>query len=139
MGPIEILAVAFPGNEFKGEIVPALQDLVDRKIVRVIDLVLVYKDEDGNPISIELAAADDNVRKALAPLVEGGDRLLSDSDIDEIAEGLAPNSSAALLVAEHLWSIPFRQAILNANGELIFQIRVPPEYVEEALAAGTQA
>ena len=131
-GPVEYLVVAFPGNQFKGEILPELEKVVDQGLVKIIDLVLVVKDEQGNVQSVELNDADDSISKALSGVSESIEGLLSTEDIEEIGEILENNSSAGILVFEHLWAKGFKQAVVNAGGELIVNGRVPNEVVEEA-------
>ena len=131
-GPVEYLVVAFPGNQFKGEILPELEKVVDQGLVKIIDLVLVIKDEQGNIQSVELNDAGDSISKALSGVSESIEGLLSTEDIEEIGEILENNSSAGILVFEHLWAKGFKQAVVNAGGELIVNGRVPNEVVEEA-------
>ncbi|MGH8985239.1 MAG: DUF6325 family protein, partial [Acidimicrobiia bacterium] len=113
VGPVEILMVEFPGNEFTGEIAPALAELVDQGTIRVIDLLFVTKDANGNVGAIELSDADDAVRSAFEPIVEEASGLLSEEDIEDLGEGLDPDSSAAMLLFEHVWATRFRDAVLH--------------------------
>ena len=131
-GPVEYLVVSFPGNQFKGEILPELEKVVDQGLVKIIDLVLVVKDEQGNVQSIELNDADDSISKALGGVSESIEGLLSTEDIEEIGEILENNSSAGILVFEHSWAKGFKEAIVNAGGELVVNARVPSEIVDEA-------
>ena len=132
-GPLDILMVRFPGNQFKGEIAPALGDLVAAGIIRVVDLLFVYKDEDGNVGSVEIADLGD----AVEPFIDldgaapGG--LLDEEDMAEAAEGLDNNSSVAVLVVENIWAIPFINSLRNAGAELIDQARVPYDVAAAAL------
>jgi uncharacterized membrane protein len=135
VGPVEILMVEFPGNEFTGEIAPALAELVDQGTIRVIDLLFVTKDADGNVGAIELRDTDDAVRSAFEPIVEEASGLLSEEDIEDLGEGLDPNSSAAMLLFEHVWATRFRDAVLASGGELLASVRIPKEVVDEVVAA----
>jgi uncharacterized membrane protein len=135
VGPVEILMVEFPGNEFTGEIAPALAELVDQGTIRVIDLLFVTKDADGNVGAIELSDADDAVRSAFEPIVEEASGLLSEEDIEDLGEGLDPGSSAAMLLFEHVWATRFRDAVLASGGELLASVRIPKEVVDEVIAA----
>ena len=135
VGPVEILMVEFPGNKFTGEIAPALAELVDQGTIRVIDLLFVTKDGDGNVAAIELSDADDAVRSAFAPIVEEASGLLSEEDIEDLGEGLDPDSSAALLLFEHVWATRFRDAIVDSGGELLARVPIPKEVVDEVIAA----
>ena len=135
VGPVEILMVEFPGNKFTGEIAPALAELVEQDTIRVIDLLFVSKDGDGNVAAIELSDADDAVRSAFEPIVEEASGLLSEEDIEDLGEGLDPESSAVMLLFEHLWATRFRDAVLDSGGELVASVRIPKEVVDEVIAA----
>ena len=134
MGPVEYMIVAFPGNEFKGEILPELARLQDTKTIRIIDLALVIKDEDGKAEALEVSDLGSEFGKALANLLgnEGGG-LLNEDDLMAAADELEPNSSAALLVWEDVWATKLRDAIVNAGGELWDLERVPGEVVQAAV------
>jgi hypothetical protein len=135
VGPVDVVMLRFPGNQFKGEIAPALRDLVVRGLVRVIDLLFVYKDEEGEVGSIELAGLGPELEPAFVDL-DGqlGGGMLDAEDVDEVATGLEPNSSVAVLVVENTWAIPFVQAVRNAGGELADQARIPADVVASVLA-----
>jgi Family of unknown function (DUF6325) len=135
VGPVEILMVEFPGNKFTGEIAPALAELVDQGTLRVIDLLFVTKDGEGNVAAIELSDADDAVRSAFSPIVEEASGLLSEEDIEDLGEGLDPDSSAAMLLFEHVWATRFRDAIVDSGGELLARVPIPKEVVDEVVAA----
>jgi hypothetical protein len=135
VGPVEILMVEFPGNKFTGEIAPALADLVDQGTIRVIDLLFVTKDAHGKVGAIELSDADDAVRSAFEPIVEEASGLLSEEDIEDLGEGLDPDSSAAMLLFEHVWATRFRDAIVDSGGELLARVPIPKEVVDEVIAA----
>ena len=132
IGPVEYMIVAFPGNQFKGEIVPALKELVDAGTIRIIDLAFVMKDADGAVGTSELADLDSEVFKAFdaSPETMG---LLKQDDLAAAGEELDPNSSAALLVWEDVWATKLRDAIVNAKGELLDLERVPYEVVQAAV------
>jgi uncharacterized membrane protein len=134
VGPVEILVVSFPGSQFNGEIAPALGDLVASGLIRVIDLVFVTKDDAGDVVGIELSDLDDAVSSAFQPHVEEPSGLLADEDIEDLGAELAPGSSAAILLFEHVWATRFRDAVLDSGGELVAAIRIPKEVVDEVLA-----
>ena len=134
LGPVEILFVAFPGNQFTGEIAPALQALVDAGTIRIIDLVFVAKDADGNAVGIEIEELDEESRGSFNALVTELEGLISEEDIADLAEGLEPNSSAGILLFEHTWAIPFRDALVNSGGELLARIPIPAEAMAEVMA-----
>jgi hypothetical protein len=132
IGPVDYLIVGFPGNRFRGEIAPALADLVEAGTIRIIDIAFVGKDEDGNAVAMELTELDPDVQAALetAGIEVGG--LLNEDDLMDAAEGLEPNSSAALLVWENVWAREVAQAMRNAGGELLAFERLPHEVVQAA-------
>lgn len=137
IGPVEMLAVSFPGSQFKGEILPELADLADRGLIRVIDLVVVAKDEDGTIHELEINDMDPEVLGALGRATGDVDRegLLGEDDLDLAAEMLEPGNAAALLVWEDVWAAPIASAIRNAGGIVLAHERVPHEVVEEVAAA----
>jgi uncharacterized membrane protein len=133
IGPVQYMAVAFPGNKFKGEIAPALKELVASGTIRIIDLAFVIKNEEGDVVAMELEELDSESGKAFAALqAEIGD-LVNAEDLKEIGAGLAPNSSAAILVWEDIWAKRFAGAMRDAGGVLIDIQRVPHEVVQAAL------
>ncbi len=134
MGPIEILIIGFPGNKFTGEVAPTLAELVESGQIRVIDLVFVAKDPAGDVVAVELSDVDKATSAAFQPYVDEPSGMLSDEDIEDIAVALEPNSSAAILLFEHLWATKFQQAVLGAGGVLIDSIRIPKEVVDAVVA-----
>ena len=129
-GPVDVVLLKFPGNQFKGEIGPALRDLVVRGLVRVLDLLFVYKDVDGTVGSIELGGLGPALEPSFADL-DGqlGGGLFDAEDVAEVAAGLEPGSSVAVVAIENVWAIPFIYAVRRAGGELIDQARVPSDVV----------
>ena len=135
IGPFEILVVGFPENKFTGEIAPALEELVADGMIRVIDLVFVSKNADGEVLGVELADLDEAMRSEFGKHVEEPSGMLSDEDIEDLGADLEPNSSAAILLFEHVWATRFRDAVLGSGGELIASVRIPKEVVDEVVAA----
>ncbi len=135
MGPVEYLVVEFPGSQFSGEIVPALIELVETETIRIIDLLFIKKDEDGNIASFELSALPEDEAGAFGDLDGEVSDLLSEDDV--LAEGdlLEPGSSGAILVFENLWAERFATAVRNANGRVVDNARIPMDVVEAAMAA----
>jgi hypothetical protein len=132
IGPVDYAIVAFPGNRFRGEIAPAIAELVDAGTIRVIDIAFVGKDEDGNAVAMELTELDPEVREGLENIgVEVGG-LFDDEDLVAAAEELEPNSSAALLVWENVWARKVAQAMRDAGGVLLDFERLPHEVVQAA-------
>lgn len=136
MGPIEVLVVGFPGSRFNGKILPALQDVVERDIVSIVDCLLITKNEDGTVefTEIEEVGSDEEVAK-LQELFDEANGLLSDEDVEAFAEALEPGDSAAALVFEHTWAKPFRDAVVDSGGVMIANIRVPGVIADQVLAA----
>jgi hypothetical protein len=126
----------FPGNQFKGEIAPALRDLVTDGTVRVLDLLFVYKDANGEVGSVELAGLGPDLEPAFADL-DGqlGGGLLDAEDVAQVGADLKPNSSAALIVWENTWAARFVTAMRNAGAHVVDQARIPAEAVAAALDA----
>ena len=133
IGPVEYMIVSFPGNRFTGEIAPALAKLVESNTIRIIDLAFVSKDADGNVEAFELSDIDEDVRRGLDALGLEASGVLGEDDLVHAAEGLEPNSSAALLVWEDVWAKKLRDAIVNAGGELLDLERLPGEVVQAAV------
>ena len=116
IGPVEYLVIGFPGNRFKGEIVPAIAELVDNDLVHILDVLFIKKDADGTVTGFEYDALDDVLEFGFAEVDgEAGD-MLNDEDIQLAAEVLEPDSSAALIVWEDRWAAPVAQAIRDAGG-----------------------
>lgn len=135
VGPVEILAVAFPGSEFKGEILPALGELVDSGTIRVLDFVFVNKDTDGTVRVLELSDLDGEETAMYARLDSADESLLNDEDLEDAGEILDPGDSAAILVWEDCWATKLRNAIRDAGGKLLALDRVPAESLDEVLEA----
>ncbi len=132
IGPVEYMIVAFPGNRFRGEIAPALAELVESNTIRIIDLAFVTKDADGNVAAFELSELDEEVRAGLENLGLTVEGLFNEDDLAAAAEELDPDSSAALLVWEDVWAAKLAQAIRDAGGVLLDLERVPHEVVVAA-------
>jgi hypothetical protein len=119
MGPISYLIVEFPGNKMTGEGLPILVDLVDRGIIRILDLMFVTRDADGSLTSIELSDLDHDGTFDLT-LFEGVSAgLLDDSDLDDAASVIEPGSSAAILLSENRWATDFVQALRRGDAQLV--------------------
>ena len=139
LGPIESLTIAFPGNKFKGEILPELQALVDKRLIKIIDFVFVMKDSKGNFEAIEVENYDKKTAEFFCKLCVDPAKLISEEDILKVGEALDKNSSAAILLFEHLWFKKFRDAILDAKGLLVADERIPVTIIEEAFKLAKKA
>jgi hypothetical protein len=134
MGPIDFLALEFPGNKFNGEILANLFDLVQAGVIRIVDLVVVVKDQDGSVVVRELKELDPDTVRVLDPLKVEVTSMITRNDIDSLAAGLANNSTAGLMLFENLWAVKTKQAMLDADARLLMFERIPHEVVEENLA-----
>ena len=134
LGPIDFIALEFPGNRFRGEILPDLFELVDKEIIRIIDLVIIRKDQEGQVTVRELRELDPAHVELFSPLKAEVSEMITVIDINMIAEKLADNSTAGLLLIENLWAKKTQQAMLDANGRAVMFERIPHDVVEEALA-----
>lgn len=134
MGPIDYLLVEWPGRQPTGEAAPHLIDLVDRGLIRILDLVFLHKDEDGSLARLEISDLGDQV-EAFAAFEGASSGLLSDEDTDEAASALEPGTSAALLVYENRWAAPFASALRRSGGQLVATGRIPIQAMLAALDA----
>lgn len=135
MGPVGYLVVEFPGNRMTGEALPILVDLVDRGIVRILDLAFVRKEADGTVTT--LSQVDLERMKVLeAALFEGAaSGLLGQDDLEEAAKALEPNSAAAVLVYENVWATPFAAALRRSGAQLVASGQIPVQALLDALDA----
>ena len=127
LGPVDYLVVEFPGNEFNGEILPELADLVRRGIVRVLDLILIQKAEDGSYEALEFEEIDDGVLGELREFERELADVLSAEDVASVVEALEPGTTAGLLVYENLWAAPFASAVRKSGGQLVASGRIPTQ------------
>jgi Family of unknown function (DUF6325) len=134
LGPVELLVVKFPGNQFKGEIAPALTELVESGTIRVIDILFANKDENGTVEMVEINDLDDDNYRVFDPIVSDVTSLLTADDVEAFSAALGPNSSAALMLFENTWATRLRDALVNANAELVLNERIPRAAVEELMA-----
>jgi hypothetical protein len=135
LGPVEYVVIAFPGHRFRGEIAPELRNLVASGTVRILDLTFVKKDEDGSVSYVELDALDPTEASVFDDIEGEVGGLFSHEDLELIAEDLAPNSSAAVLVWEDTWAAAITSAVRDADGQLLAHERIPAAVVEQALEA----
>jgi hypothetical protein len=132
IGPVDVAIIGFPGNKFRGEIAPALADLVEAGTIRIIDVAFVGKNDNGDVVAFELTEIDPEVRAGLENLGVEINGLLNEEDIVGAAEALEPNSSAAVLVWENVWARTVTQAMRDAGGVLLDFQRIPHEVVQAA-------
>lgn len=132
IGPVDYAVLAFPGNQFKGEIAPALADLVEAGTIRLIDAAFVGKDETGEVFALETTELAPDVQEKLSSLNIEVQGLFNDQELLAIGEQLELDSSAAVLVWENVWARRVAQAIRDAGGVLVAFERVPHETVQAA-------
>jgi len=132
-GPIDFLALEFKTDQLKGEIIPELLELVKNKVVRVIDLVIIQKYEDGHHEAAEMQQLAPDLLALFDPLEVETSGIIQVEDIANVAEVMENGTNAAILLFENLWAVKFKEAVLRANGRLLAQERIPHEVVEEAM------
>jgi hypothetical protein len=131
VGPVEYIIIAFPGNQFRGEIAPAMEKLIADGTVRIIDLVFVSKDADGNVTAFEFDQLDELAAFADLPGEVGG--LVNQEDIEYAGAALDLDSSAVLIVWEDTWATELAVAVRGAGGVVLEGGRIAPDLVEAAL------
>ena len=140
LGPVDYLVVEFPADKanFSGEMATELKSLTDRALVRVLDLILLRKDDDGSVEVAELADVDESNVGELLSLEADLAMLLAEEDVEEIGKALEPGSIAAVLVYENSWAGPFASSIRRSGGQLIASGRVPTQALLAAIEADAQ-
>jgi Family of unknown function (DUF6325) len=135
MGPVDFLVVEFPGSRMTGEGLPLLVDLVERGIVRVLDLVFVKKRDDGSVVSLDIGQLEQDGAKGLGVFRGATSGLLGPEDLDSVADVLEAGSSAAVLVYENTWAAPLATALMRGGARLVAGARIPAPVLLEALDA----
>ncbi|MER5779140.1 DUF6325 family protein [Streptomyces sp. NPDC002039] len=133
MGPVDYLVIEFPGNRMTGEGFPLLVDLVDRGVIRILDLVFVRKDADGSVMAVELRDLGDEVDLSVFEGASSG--LLDQGDIDDAGVALQPGNSAGIIVYENTWAAPFARAMRRAGAQLVAAGRIPVQSLLATLDA----
>lgn len=139
LGPVDYVIIRFPGNKFTGAIAPELIRLERVGIIRVIDLVFVLKDPEGNLVTFEAHELEGEAGEAFRDLTHHTSEWFSEPDIGIIAEMLPNNSSAVFLLFENLWAAKLKEGLLAADAELVDMGRIPQEIIMKAKTAMTQA
>jgi hypothetical protein len=134
LGPIEMLVVKFPGNQFSGEIIPALGELVENGTVRIVDLLFAVKGDDGQVTVLEFSDLAPDIFGEWDPLISDVTPMLNEDDAYQIAGSLENNSSAGIMLFENTWATRFVDAVANARGEVVLNERVPRSVIEELTA-----
>jgi hypothetical protein len=127
MGPVDYLVVEFPGNRMTGEGLPLLVDLVDRGIIRILDLVFIRKDADGSVSAITISELDGDARQAMGVFEGATSGLLGDDDLQEAASVLESGNSAGVLVYENTWAAPLAAALRRGGAQLVARGYIPAQ------------
>ncbi|WP_236654461.1 DUF6325 family protein [Streptacidiphilus anmyonensis] len=125
MGPIDYLIVEFPGSRMTGEGLPLLVDLVDRGIIRILDLAFVRKENDGTLTGLQVADFDADGELDLAVFEGVSSGLLGQDDMEEATAILSPGDSAGVLIYENLWAAPLAAALRRGGGHIVAGGRIP--------------
>ena len=140
LGPVDIVVIAYPaGAPMTGDAVPMLLDLVDRGIIRVLDLMFVVKDADGTYSGFEATGLDDKSVGDFSAFEGASSGLLGDDDVATAAEGIEPGSAAAVLIYENRWAAPFAAAVRRNGGRLVDFQRIPMQELIASLDAAEAA
>jgi hypothetical protein len=138
LGPVDWIVVEFPGSRFNGQIAPALLDLVERDLIRVLDLLVLKKDADGSLEAFELSDLDEGEIGGFREYESELAMLLSEEDVTSLAAAIEPGSSAAVLVWENTWAAPFASAVRRSGGQLVASGRIPIQALLAAIEADEQ-
>ena len=139
MGPIDLVVLGFPGNQFKGEILPELQRVVDAGIIRVIDVLMAVRIGDQPVRVLELQEIEDEILQRFQPVAADVTQMLSEADAYALSADLPPDSSVVLLLFENTWASRIADAVANADGRLIMNERIPRAVVERLVADAAAA
>ena len=134
MGPVDYIVLEWPGRQPSGESVPMILDLVDRGIIRILDIAFVQKDDDGTVRGLELDALEGDAGR-FTEFEGAASGLMDDEDLREAAEALQPGSSAAVLVWENHWAAPIAVALRKSGGQLVASGRIPMQAIVASLEA----
>jgi hypothetical protein len=135
MGPIDYLIVEFPDDRRTGEGLPLLIDLVERGVIRLLDLVFIRRNHDDSVVGIALTDFDGDRHLDLTVFQGASSGLVDEDDIGRAAAVLEPGSSAAILIYENLWAAPLATALRRGGAELVASGRIPYSVIETTLDA----
>jgi Family of unknown function (DUF6325) len=138
LGPVDWIVVEFPGSRFNGQIVPALLDLVERDLIRLLDLLVLKKDANGSLEAFELSDLDEGEIGELRTYESELAMLLSEEDVTSLAAAIEPGSSAGVLVWENTWAARFGSAVRRSGGQLVASGRIPTQALLAAIEAEEQ-
>lgn len=133
LGPIDYIVVGFEGNNFNGSVLEELTKAVQSGAIRLVDLVFVIKDMDGNVAMAEIEDQGEDLKEVAKMLGHEGDMpLLTEEDVQKLGEKMDDNTSAGILIIEQLWAKGLKKALLDVGAELIDEGRIHPDKVEAA-------
>jgi hypothetical protein len=135
MGPVDYVLIEFPDGRPKGQAAPLLLDLVDRGIIRILDLMFIRKDADGNTTAVEIADVDGDGTPDFVVFEGASSGLLSDEDREQAGNVMENDTAALLLVVENRWAAPFAKAMREAGGQLVSFGRIPVQALLASLEA----
>ena len=139
LGPVDYVVVEFPGNRMTGEGLPLLVDLVDRGIIRILDLLFVTKEQDGSLTAVELSEAAGDGAPELAVFQGAASGLLGEDDLAEAASVIEPGNSAGVLIYENAWAAPFAAALRRGGAQMVASGRIPLQELVDALEPASAA
>ena len=132
MGPVDYIVLEWPGRQPQGDVAPLIVDLVDRGIIRVLDVAFMVKNEDGTVESIELGELEDG---GFGEFEGASSGLIGQDDLEEAATALEPGTSAAVLLWENRWAAPVAIALRRSGGQLVASGRLPIQSIVASLEA----
>jgi hypothetical protein len=135
LGPIDYLVIEFPSGRMTGEAMPLLVDLVDRGIIRILDLAFVKRESDGSVRGLALTDLDGDERLDLAVFEGASSGLIGQDEIDDAGTAIEPGSAAGILIFENVWAAPFAAALRRAGGQMVASGRLPVQAILAALDA----
>jgi hypothetical protein len=134
IGPVELVVLRFPGNDFTGEILPEIQRVVDAGVIRIIDVLLAIRIGDDPLRVMEMAELEDEILRRFEPVVADVTNMLTAEDAEVLGANLGPDSAAAILLFEHAWATRIADAVDRAGGEVIMSERLPRAVIEQLVA-----
>jgi hypothetical protein len=134
LGPLEYLVIGFDGDRFDGSIAREIEKVVDKGIIRLVDVVFITREANGGSMIVELSNTDDPRFASFAPLLAQMRALFTPEDLEAIADSLPLGSAGLALLFEHRWAEDIKDAIAAAGGFLVRRDVVPPEVLAEVSA-----
>jgi hypothetical protein len=134
LGPLEYIVIGFEGNRFDGSIAREIEKVVEKKIIRLVDVVFVGRDADGAAVIVELSNTDDPRFASFAPLLVEMRALFTPEDLEALADSLPLGTSGLALLFEHRWAEDLKDAMAAAGGFLVNRVVIPPDVLEEVSA-----